>query len=97
MDNEPWKDWVGRREIARDLIGAAPARALAATLNRSADFPTDRLGCAGLFDWLYLLTFAPMAEIGLPATTRANANPRATWRSSALRLRGGDFERAHAR
>lgn len=65
MNDEPWRDWVGRRNVARDRIGEAPARALAATLNRSGDLPTGT-GAAlpGVFNWLYFLTFAPMSEIG---------------------------------
>ncbi|WP_294533546.1 MaoC family dehydratase N-terminal domain-containing protein [uncultured Rhodoblastus sp.] len=65
MSDEPWKDWVGRQEIAYDRIGEAPARALAATLNRSVDLAVDP-GAAlpAVFNWLYFLKFAPMSEVG---------------------------------
>ena len=65
MGEEPWKDWVGRREIAHDRLGETPARALAATLDRAAEFAIERGSILpGLFNWLYFLKFAPMSQIG---------------------------------
>ena len=65
MDEHQWMAWVGKREVARDQIGDAPARALAATLDRPADLPADAGSVLpGVFNWLYFLKFAPMSEIG---------------------------------
>ena len=65
MDDTQWKVWIGRREVARDRIAEAPARALAATLNRSADLPIEPGSVLpGVFNWLYFLKFIPMSEIG---------------------------------
>jgi len=61
----PWRDWVGRQEIAVDRLHAGPARALAATLNRHDDIAVDdgaRL--PPLWLWLYFLAPAPMAQVG---------------------------------
>jgi 3-methylfumaryl-CoA hydratase len=55
-----WQDWIGRTQTVHDRLGAAPARALAATLDR-AD-PQEVL--PPLWAWLYFLPLAPMAEVG---------------------------------
>ena len=93
MDDEPWKDWVGRRDVAYDRIGEASARALAATLNRSTDFATDP-GSAlpGLFNWLYFLKCAPMSEIGADGHPKRGGFlppvelPRRMWAGSRCRF-----------
>jgi len=65
MDETPWKEWVGRSEVAFDVVAEAPARGLAATLNRSGDISTEPgAPIPGLFLWLYFLKFAPMSEVG---------------------------------
>lgn len=101
MDNAPWRDWLGRREVAHDRIGAAAAQALAATINRPADLPTTP-GSAlpGVFNWLYFLTFAPMSQIGPDGHPRRGGFlppvelPRRMWAGSRCRfhapLRVGD-------
>ena len=65
MEETPWDEWVGRSEVAYDVIADAPARGLAATLNRAGEISTEP-GSAipGLFLWLYFLKFAPMSEVG---------------------------------
>ncbi len=96
-----WKPWVGRREIVSERIGEAPARALAATLDRTAAIPTEP-GSAlpGLFNWLYFLKFAPMSEIGPDGHPKRGGFlppvelPRRMWAGSRCRfhapLRIGD-------
>ena len=94
MGEEPWKDWVGRREIAHDHIGEAPARALAATLDRSAELVTERGSVLpGVFNWLYFLKFAPMSEIGPDGHPKRGGFlppvelPRRMWAGSRCRFR----------
>ncbi len=65
MDGMPWNEWVGRSEVALDVIIDAPARGLAATLNRAGEISTEPgAPIPGLFLWLYFLKFAPMSEVG---------------------------------
>jgi len=87
------RDWIGRRETARDVARVAPALGLAATLDR-ADL-TARLHCAGsllppAWHWLYFLPTALQSTLGadghpirggfLPPVTL----PRRMWAGSRL-------------
>lgn len=64
MERSEYSDWIGRREVVRDQVTEVPARALAATLNRT-DLTFDRgAPLPGLWTWLYFLPLAPMAEVG---------------------------------
>ncbi|MDX2232986.1 MAG: MaoC family dehydratase N-terminal domain-containing protein [Hyphomonadaceae bacterium] len=91
----PWGDWIGRTETAHDRIGETPARALAATLNRPADFPA-RPGDAlpPLWSWLYFLPLAPLAEVGPDGHPRRGGFlppvdlPRRMWAGSRCTFHG---------
>ena len=91
MDNSPWREWVGRQESARDLIGRAPAEALAATLDRPGDLAPGT-ALPGVFNWLYFLKFAPMSEIGPDGHPRRGGFlppvelPRRMWAGSRCRF-----------
>src|SRR5438105_1515255 len=57
-------EWVGRSELRRDEISAAPLRSLAALLDR--DEPAPRRGDAAppLAHWLYFLPAYPQSAAG---------------------------------
>ena len=59
VDIDHLAQWVGREELARDVVTAAPLAGLAATLDR--DEPPPRPGDAlpPLAHWLYFLPAAP--------------------------------------
>lgn len=100
----PWSEWIGRSETAREDAAIAPARGLAATLDR-ADLrfaPGDAI--PGLWSWLYFTPHAPMRELGgdghpergsflppIPAPRRMWAGSRCTF-LEPLRL-GAALER----
>lgn len=61
---ESWAEWVGRTQTLTDTLVAIPARALAATLDRS-DAEAMRPGAELPFPWvwLYFLSFTPASGI----------------------------------
>ena len=65
MDESSWDQWVGRTQVLTDRISATPARALAATFDRSNDLDLSQGAVLpGLWIWLFFLPIAPSAEIG---------------------------------
>ena len=65
MAGARWEDWIGRTEVASDRVSQTPARALAATFDRtdlSALGPGDEL--QPIWIWLYFLPLAPSLGIG---------------------------------
>lgn len=56
--------WVGRREIARDVLAPVPLRALAATLETAWPEPLPGVEAPPLADWLYFLPIVPASQIG---------------------------------
>lgn len=64
MDFEPLNDWIGRSERRTDLIAAAPAAALAATLDRDDPEPLPGDELPPLAHWLYFLPIAAARELG---------------------------------
>jgi 3-methylfumaryl-CoA hydratase len=65
MSHFPLSDWIGRREVIGDRITEAPARALAATLNR-ADLNSLSSGAVlpSVWTWLYFIPLATMDQVG---------------------------------
>lgn len=63
VDLELLTQWTGRTEQSADLIHAAPARALAATLDTRDDW---RNGAAlpPLWHWIYFWSAAPASQLG---------------------------------
>jgi len=60
---ENLRDWIGKTASAEDTVTAVPARALAATLDRTAKFERgDSLPPP--WHWLYFLTMEPLADTG---------------------------------
>jgi 3-methylfumaryl-CoA hydratase len=60
----PWSEWIGRTEVQHDEATAAPARALAATLDHEAFDIRSGDVLPGLWVWLYFLPKARMREVG---------------------------------
>ena len=58
------RDWIGRTEVARDLATAAPFAALAATLDRPAQWPAPGTPLPAPWHWLYFLPLPRQSEIG---------------------------------
>jgi 3-methylfumaryl-CoA hydratase len=93
-DNTPdLRDWIGRRETARDIARVAPALGLAATLDRAdliARLPTSGAILPPAWHWLYFLPTAVQSALGpdghpnrggfLPPVTL----PRRMWAGSRL-------------
>jgi 3-methylfumaryl-CoA hydratase len=62
-DFEHLRDWIGRRETREDVISAAPAAAMAATLDHdAAPLPGEEL--PPLWHWLYFVAPARQSAIG---------------------------------
>jgi 3-methylfumaryl-CoA hydratase len=107
MDLNALKDWVGRTQLQRDRIAAAPLAGLSATLDR--DDPPPSIGDAvpPLWHWLYWLPQAPAHEIGPDGHPRRGGFlppvplPRRMWAGGRLEflqpLRVGEAADRHSR
>src|SRR6266511_4256044 len=64
MDIDHLRSWIGREEVAKDVITPVPVAALAATLDR--DDPKPRLGdeLPPLWHWLYFQPIVRQSELG---------------------------------
>ena len=58
------QEWVGKTESLKDVITAAPMKALSATLDRSDPVPSAGSFLPELWHWLYFLPHARQSEIG---------------------------------
>ena len=87
--------WQGRSELRHDLVGAAPLRALSATLDRDDPAPAMGTAVPPLWHWLYFLPHARASEIGpdghpkrggflppVPLPRRMWAGGRLSWEAS---------------
>ena len=99
MTIDEWRSWIGTKAAADDIVTPAPARALAATLDRECDFaPGDPLPPP--WHWLYFLTMGPLADAGPDGHPRRGGFmppvplPRRMWAGSRMEffapLRVGD-------
>jgi 3-methylfumaryl-CoA hydratase len=83
--------WVGRQEVARDVITPGPFAALAATLDRDPSRPAPGTPLPPLWHWLYFLPAHRRSELGPDGHARRGgflppvALPRRMWA-------GGRFE-----
>jgi 3-methylfumaryl-CoA hydratase len=59
-----WNEWIGRTEVLHDEATAAPARALAATLDHESLDIRPGSVLPGLWVWLYFLPKVRMRELG---------------------------------
>ncbi len=65
MEENPWREWVGKSETLEDCATPTPVRALAATLNReeeTSSSPGSEL--QPIWNWLYFLPIVPMSNVG---------------------------------
>ena len=64
IDIDHLRSWIGREEVAEDVITPVPVAALAATLDR--DDPKPRLGdeLPPLWHWLYFLPVVRQSDLG---------------------------------
>jgi 3-methylfumaryl-CoA hydratase len=57
-------EWIGRSRIAEDIVGAAPIRGLAATLDMACPAEAPGMPIPPAWHWLYFLAAAPQAALG---------------------------------
>ncbi len=87
------RGWIGRTESASDVVGATPARALAATLGHARPFDTGD-PIPPPWHWQYFLTMGPIDDVGPDGHPRRGAFlppvplPRRMWAGSRM-----EFER----
>jgi len=85
--------WIGRRETARDQIGATPVAALAATLDHPASEVPAGTPLPPLWHWLYFLPLHRQSEIGPDGHARRGGFlppvplPRRMWAGSQFEFR----------
>src|SRR5258708_2445250 len=58
------RSWIGREEVAEDVITPVPVAALAATLDRDDPKPRPGDELPPLWHWLYFLPVARQSELG---------------------------------
>lgn len=86
------QDWVGRTEICRDQVTAAPPTALAATLNHPDGGFKVGVDLPPAWHWLYFLPSARQSEIGADGHPRRGGFlppvplPRRMWAGSEMRF-----------
>ena len=103
---EDLRGWIGKTAVVEDQVAAAPARALAATLDRDATFDSgDPLPPP--WHWLYFLTMEPLSDAGPDGHPKRGGFlppvplPRRMWAGSRMEffrpLRVGDAIRRESR
>jgi 3-methylfumaryl-CoA hydratase len=94
VDIDHLAQWVGREELARDVLTAAPLAGLAATLDRDEPLPRPGDALPPLAHWLYFLPRYRQSELGPDGHARRGGFlppvplPRRMWA-------GGRFEFRH--
>jgi 3-methylfumaryl-CoA hydratase len=63
IDIDHLRSWIGREEVAEDVITPAPAAALAATLDRDDPKPRPGDELPPLWHWLYFLPIVRQSEL----------------------------------
>jgi 3-methylfumaryl-CoA hydratase len=87
------KAWIGRSETVHDRIGAAPAKALNATLDHPPLPAQDGWPLPPLWHWLYFLPLHRQSEIGADGHARRGGFlppvplPRRMWAGSQFEFR----------
>ena len=64
IDIDHLKQWIGKTESYRDIVGATPIRALSATLDREDIDPKKGDALPAGWHWLYFLPLPRHSEIG---------------------------------
>jgi 3-methylfumaryl-CoA hydratase len=87
------QSWVGRQEVARDVVTPAPYVALAATLDHDATRPAPGTPLPPLWHWLYFLPVHRRSELGPDGHAQRGgflppvALPRRMWAGSRFAFR----------
>jgi 3-methylfumaryl-CoA hydratase len=94
-------DWIGREEVQHDTISLAPARSLAALLDRDPDSIQQSDPLPALWHWIYFNRAVRQSDLGEDGHARRGgflppvALPRRMWAGGQLRwiapLRIGDI------
>ena len=85
--------WIGRQESATDVVAAAPAAALAATLDLEPTRPTTGTPLPPLWHWLYFLPLHRRSALGSDGHARRGGFlppvplPRRMWAGGQLAFR----------
>jgi 3-methylfumaryl-CoA hydratase len=61
---ERYRDWIGRKQTARDLTTASPVARLAATLDRADPPPATGDPLPPSWHWLFFLEAVPLSGVG---------------------------------
>jgi 3-methylfumaryl-CoA hydratase len=64
IDIDHLRSWIGREEVAEDVITPSPIAALAATLDRDGPKPQPGDELPPLWHWLYFLPIVRQSELG---------------------------------
>jgi 3-methylfumaryl-CoA hydratase len=92
-EEDSWRAWIGRTETLHDHVRATPVAALAATLDRSPEWPPAGSVLPPLWHWLFFLPLHPHSEIGADGHPRRGGFlppvplPRRMWAGSQFEFR----------
>jgi 3-methylfumaryl-CoA hydratase len=92
MDDELQR-WIGRTEVAHDVLGPTPVHALRATLDLDPVAVDAGFALPPLWHWLYFLPLHRHSELGVDGHARRGgflppvALPRRMWAGSAFEFR----------
>ena len=88
-DDMDLQDWIGRNQVAQDLLRAQPAQFMQATLDQTPSL-TDGDPLPSLWHWLYFLEAARASELGRDAHPKKGgflppvSLPRRMWAGGRL-------------
>lgn len=88
-DDMELQDWIGRNQVAQDLLRAQPAQFMQATLDQTPSL-TDGDPLPSLWHWLYFLEAARASELGRDAHPKKGgflppvSLPRRMWAGGRL-------------
>ena len=88
------RGWIGRQEVARDIVMPFPVAALSATLDRDDPGPLAGDALPPLWHWLYFLPHARQSQLGPDGHPRRGGFlppvdlPRRMWAGSRLSFPG---------
>ena len=70
VDVEALQQWVGRTQVRNDVISAAPAAALSATLDHPRPLAVADDALPTCWHWLYFLDAVPASGLGVDGHAR---------------------------
>ncbi|MCW5774351.1 MAG: protein dehydratase, partial [Rhodospirillaceae bacterium] len=63
-DANPYRAWIGRKQVAHDIVTAAAAARMAATLDRDEPVPAAGDDLPPGWHWIYCLDTVPLRATG---------------------------------